>query len=510
MSAQTMRELRVLSGAQSGARAKLPPGRYTLGADELCDIVLRGLPAESGNLIIEVGKQNLSIVSSDIGITFADGKPILTPYEMKGNEILRFLDTEILVSIEAADHAWPSTESILETIRRAKEEAEELQADAARQDLTEQNIPSTPLSAEENSDSVSTLDETHAIQLESDASSTNALSNANDPIRIDLDPLPAETTPIADAISDMPMPNARHGTAYRMLRFMVIIGGVTGAVAWWSNNPPDWLSLPASYASKPPRTNTENPHVSVNSIIQQLGLSDRVRVTSSADGTMTVAGHFPTERERQLLLHTIAGLPHRMEMLVYSDEGISSQIQRILQNQNLPLRVSNVEAGRLQMMAEGPIVQSQFTEASELLLREVKGLRSIDPLKMTSDDAIVGMQSLLDEYGLARSVKSVQEGNVLKLSGDLDSAEFEKWERLVKTFHQRFGEMVKFEANFNKVSQSLPFQILQVLDGPIPAVVTNDGTRIFEGGEYQGYRLAEVRNRQLVFTGRKNKVEISF
>lgn len=57
--------------------------------------------------------------------------------------------------------------------------------------------------------------------------------------------------------------------------------------------------------------------------------------------------------------------------------------------------------------------------------------------------------------------------------------------------------------------RQLPFAIKQIVSGPMPYVVTDDNVRIFEGGAYQGYRLAAVKGYKLVFQGNR-QVEIDW
>lgn len=51
--------------------------------------------------------------------------------------------------------------------------------------------------------------------------------------------------------------------------------------------------------------------------------------------------------------------------------------------------------------------------------------------------------------------------------------------------------------------RQLPFTIKRIVSGPMPYVVADGDIRIFEGGTYQGFRLASLKEHKLIFQGSK-------
>lgn len=110
---------------------------------------------------------------------------------------------------------------------------------------------------------------------------------------------------------------------------------------------------------------------------------------------------------------------------------------------------------------------------------------------------------LLDSFDLALGERS------WSLRADLDVDEQARFERLLKKFVTQHGLTIPIDAKIVGAAAMLPFEIAQVVSGRRAGIVTADGARLYVGDDYRGVRLVSVKDRQLVFAG-KRKIEVSW
>ena len=93
------------------------------------------------------------------------------------------------------------------------------------------------------------------------------------------------------------------------------------------------------------------------------------------------------------------------------------------------------------------------------------------------------------------------------MRGDLDPMETARFERVLKGFMAEYKVTFPVNAKVVPTEEMLPFRIMQVVSGSHASIVTNDGSRLYVGDEYQGIRVMSITGNKLVFAG-KRKIEV--
>jgi type III secretion protein D len=115
----------------------------------------------------------------------------------------------------------------------------------------------------------------------------------------------------------------------------------------------------------------------------------------------------------------------------------------------------------------------------------------------------LGNAQLLERFELALGTQA------WTMRADLDPEEKAHFERLLKKFMAQHRLTIPVDAKIVGAAAMLPFDIAQVVSGSHAGIVTADGARLYVGDDYRGVRLVSVRERHLVFAG-KRKIEVNW
>lgn len=134
---------------------------------------------------------------------------------------------------------------------------------------------------------------------------------------------------------------------------------------------------------------------------------------------------------------------------------------------------------------------------------------SVSQSSVPASEALEELRRQLSANQLGELLRATRVGNSIDIVGDLDTAQLRRFEEVLLPFVKKYGEVVSVNAQFLPPERHLPFSIKQIVSGAMPHVVTSDNVKIFEGGEYKGYRLAAIREHKLVFNG-KRSIELAW
>ncbi|WP_292933896.1 FHA domain-containing protein [Noviherbaspirillum sp.] len=124
-------------------------------------------------------------------------------------------------------------------------------------------------------------------------------------------------------------------------------------------------------------------------------------------------------------------------------------------------------------------------------------------------NALPELEQSLVAHNLSKQLQVADEGNGIRISGELNSEQQQILEAILVPFVKKYGDMLAINASIIPPARNLPFGITQIASGPLPHIVTDDGVRMFIGASYKGYRLAAVRDHKLMFSGERT-VEIEW
>ncbi|WP_183085229.1 FHA domain-containing protein [Trinickia fusca] len=124
--------------------------------------------------------------------------------------------------------------------------------------------------------------------------------------------------------------------------------------------------------------------------------------------------------------------------------------------------------------------------------------------KRNAERAIAALKELLRDRSLEQQVQYRFHDGKLRLDAILDSDQLSRFEPIVAILRARFSREMQIETHVSSIEQSLPFHVVQVVAGPIPEVLTDDGHRLFLGDSIDGYTLVAVKNDAITFDGKRH------
>ncbi|RXJ72260.1 hypothetical protein CS022_17090 [Veronia nyctiphanis] len=129
---------------------------------------------------------------------------------------------------------------------------------------------------------------------------------------------------------------------------------------------------------------------------------------------------------------------------------------------------------------------------------------------LTSEHARTLFREMLDRREIGKDlVINVLSANRIEIAGHLSDAEKPVLLRTIDRFEGRYKGQVALVPNWNVGKKGLPFEIVQIVSGPMAHIITKDGKRLFIGDELDNMRLVSISSDKVVFEGQQN-IEVSW
>jgi type III secretion system YscD/HrpQ family protein len=458
-------ELRILSGLQAGARLRLTQGQYSLGKAELCDIIIAGRGVESLAAELELSGDKLYLipVQSDCGLSLDE--QCSEAVELEVSQPFRLGD--LWLAVDAENAAWPEPDSWL-LLSLDDDEAEEEYDD----------------------------DEDDSAEDEDDYSPETPNPRAT--------PSAAPKTVVEASSPASP----RRVVAYTALACTLIF--IFGTLSVFVLKPESAISstslLDYSNISVKPAVRAASSRL--DSVIADMGYTDRLMVHAGDDGPPTITGFLPSEQELALLKARLQEAKFQAVVRVNTDDMLKTRLEAFLRERKQPWTVRAVRNGTV-IVAGADLTPEQAQSLAAEMRLAVGPIRAVENGEKEAREAYLALQRMLQMEKFSGTVTPLLDGVTLRLEGKPDSADLSKIEKLLLRFNRQYGSSVELVANFPSPTNHLPFRIRQIVAGPLPYVITDTDTRVYEGGEYLGFRLVSVRDRKLVFSG-AHRVELEW
>ncbi|WP_196788185.1 FHA domain-containing protein [Burkholderia cepacia] len=124
--------------------------------------------------------------------------------------------------------------------------------------------------------------------------------------------------------------------------------------------------------------------------------------------------------------------------------------------------------------------------------------------EQNAERAIAALKELLRDRNLEQQVQYRFQDGRLWLDAVLDNYQLSRFEPIVAILKVHFSPGLQIETRVLSIEQSLPFRVVQVVAGPIPEVLTEDGHRLFLGDSIDGYALVAVKTDAIIFEGKRH------
>lgn len=435
-------ELRVLSGLHAQARCPVRDDDV-VGTDPACDVVLAdvGLSARTARLRLGTNGWNLSLYSSDTAIATSEPE---TPF----NQPLPL--GPVWVTVARRADPW-------------------------------NDLPQAANDTLANPDK---------------ASQINSVAGVIEP--------EVETVDVEEDVDEFSqLPGRNRGERWLMLLGLGTVGfAVVAAIVMV------WLMPGAERTpvSQPdPRVAAERSLGPINAAIERLGLSSRLHVNLTPEGTVYVAGWVRNTAERDALAGALAQVWPMPAMRVISEQDALQTAETVLRRYPIKYVPRYDGAGRLTIQGVAGSVEDR-TAALDALRSQLPGM-----IVMGNDIQLAAavadtLSAELSDAGLGGIALTWQDNMLQAGVGGLDDIQFAELQAVITQFNSRYFGIAKLATTSRQFADTVPFRIRSVVGGPLPFIVLDDGSKLLVGGTYKRYRLTAIEDKRLLFDGPRSAI----
>lgn len=457
--------LKILSGNHIGAEIPIEPGRYSLGKDDGCDLVLTDDNLSDIELIIEIfndGQVKIQSGSADTAL-YVNGQPAGSSIQYRHFDIVT--SSNLFIAIGPADAEWPS----LALPNIAPPQAQELT-------VNEQEQPS--LAGDEPDLSASDFDQELSDQQDEDEE--DDFEDTSFIASIDKRWLIAIPLVLVLAIASMSM-----------------IIPSTDTKVQKATPIPGVLDISAKAR-------------------EQLGLKE-VKFKQLPDKSLFVSGYTQTLQDKLELQKFLRkqGIPFNSQVIVMNE---------MRDNAELLLRARGYDTLELELdNTPGSLVLTGYVSTSDeldsiisMLKQEIYGLISVVDQVENQVSRVNTLKSMLREKGLIPRINVVVRNQTVILKGHLlDEGQVYDLQTVVTKFQKKYANKpsielaTKYAGGTLTDSQSpLSLNIRGISMGKVPYVILIDGSRYLIGAKLSnGYIIEDINLEYLLLANGTDRIK---
>ncbi|MFD2178942.1 hypothetical protein [Veronia pacifica] len=258
--------------------------------------------------------------------------------------------------------------------------------------------------------------------------------------------------------------------------------------------------------------------------LEELSISHQFGKNAEKENNIKALGQKKTGRRRPLRLATFcvaflalsAGVYHAVSnnyfnftsQKTHSTDFATLQKEAAIQQQNTT--IAQPTRNRIETIDQANPSQTPTNASiSQVTTQFVQPIANPKP-ELTAKHAKTLFREMMDkrEIGSGLVIKVVGSERI-EVSGRLSETEEPILMRTIDRFEGRYKGAVSVVANWNVGAKGLPFEIVQIVSGPMAHIITKDGKRLFVGDELENMRLVSISNDKVVFEGQEN-IEVSW
>ena len=463
--------LKILSGNHIGAEIPLEPGRYSLGKDESCDLILTDDSLSSVQLIIDIAENGqVSLQSGD------NSTSLLIDNDAVGPSIqYRIFDVvqsgSLLIALGPSDVSWPPL-----SIPNAA-------TNSAPPAASETPTPSDP-------------SEPEAVEIELSAGDF-------------AEPFIEENSLDGDEDRDDDFDDQSEFNKKWLLAIpAVLVAGVFLLIVATLNT--------SSEPETQLKSTTESPIALAQKIKGRLGLKD-LTFKLLPDQTVFVGGYTQTMQGKSDIQRALReqGISFKSQIAVMNEMRINAeQLLTSLGYKALELELDTTP---------GSLVLSGYVATSEeldkivnALKQEVHGLISVVDQVENQVGRVNTLKSMMREKGLIPRIQVVVRGATIILKGHLlDEGQVYDLNTIIEKFQQRYANKpaiqlaTKYPGSLSTDNQlPLALNIRGISMGKVPYVVLFDGTKYLTGAKLSnGFIIEDINLDYLLLTNGTDRIK---
>lgn len=189
-----------------------------------------------------------------------------------------------------------------------------------------------------------------------------------------------------------------------------------------------------------------------------------------------------------------------------------SSVQASTPKRTAPRRIAIASLAGAALLVGLALALSNMAAPSKAVV-EPRPVAAAQPPRTGALASAADLEQLTQEILASRDLREyvsvqTQAGQIL-LKAELDDDQVPRFEGALQALKRRIGDRAHLQATLVPLVQTLPFQIREIVMGPVSYITTADGRRLSEGASAMGVRLVAIRPGKLVFAGR-HRVEIAW
>ena len=472
--------LKILSGNHIGAEIPLEPGRYSLGRDENCDLVLSDASINEIELIIEIsdeGQLQVQTSTADEPL-YLNGEPVGSGTHCNPFDVVT--SSGLFFAMGPSEVSWPDI-ALPELNRPEPEEVPE-KRDADPEGSGDDAFPDAEIHDTDVDVILSMAENPETISLAEDDDHEDEEDNNNPLENINKKWLIAAPT--------------------ILIAFFIVILAVTGGT-----------------------TETHTPEISYLSQAQQvqqiLKLKDIV-FKELPNKTIMISGYVSTNKKKRELQRLLRerGVPFNIQVVAMNEMRSNADILlKGLGYKNLLLEPDTTQGS---LVLTGYIATAdELNRLETTLMQEIHGLISVVDQVENQSGRMNTLKSMLREKKLSARIHLVERPGKVSLQGNLlDEGQVYNLQELVKRFRDRYGDNPALEIATK--SANSPFTTTKASNGPslpslnirgismgrVPYVVMDDGSKYLIGAKLaNGYIIEDINIEYLLLTNGIDRIK---
>ena len=480
--------LKILSGNHIGAEIPLEPGRYSLGKDENCDLVLTDTSINEIELIIEItpeGQLQIQTSTADEPL-YLNGSPAGSSIQCNHFDIVT--SSSLFFSLGPSDAEWPDLK--LPALERPDPEPE--------------------IGPEETEDSENEFPDSDADDDEDDDSSMadglEALSEMGDEDDDEYEDDEEEEEEDDDEQDSL--------LARIDKKWLIAIPSALIIVFI--------LILTFSGTSEPPPPVVS--HINKARQIQMNLNLKNISLKELPDKTLQVSGYVLTskkKREFERLLREKA-IPFNIQVVAMNE--LRNNADALLKSRGYKNLLLELDTTPGSLVLTGYVATSEELDRLVTSLKqEIHGLVSVVDQVENQTSRVNSLKSMIREKGLSTRVHLIERASEISLQGHLlDEGQVYHLQELVKRFRDRYGNeptiivatrspsgqstVQKQTAADNNLLPSLNIRGISM--GRVPYVVMEDGSKYLIGAKLaNGYIIEDINIEYLLLTNGTDRIK---
>lgn len=442
-------ELRVLHGAQTGGCLALAPGEYLLGSGDDCAVMLAGQTMAERHAILRFDGKTALIAPFDGIVLNANGDEIESE-----QELVLGLPVElggVVITVDHTDAPWPEPKSTMPVgrARRTMQEGRSEQDETPDMESDPQEIHSEPEADEEK------------------------------------------------AVAEAAVPRASRFR--RRLLIILLAAGISslGAVAWYDMGKKQAVKVPAVAERK---VEVQQPPAAAVKTLADFASS---ALTLKKEGPgWQVLGYVATDSEYTSLTNALAAAAPAVEVKVSVDEDIVRDVKAVLDGEELNAYLKVDSATHGVVVLSGAAGSAEEVERiRSLVMGRVSGVQQVKANLLLPEQLRGKLKERIAAAGLSDRLVVRREGDELRLAGKLTLDEIRRWEEVLLAFSRDYGNVLPVRATVTRLIPKPPIGVQIIVGGAMPYIVTENGEHVNQGGSVDGHTLMSIKDGEVVFEG---------